>query len=329
MGGSAEGSTKPVILLCEHLAPHIEAQLAEHANIVVADEPTEDAIVSKSAQAVAIIIRAKGKITRRVIESAPSLRVIGRHGIGVDHIDLSAAAERGIWVVNTPDANATATAEFAIGLILAVVRKIPLADRLVREQRPWSQADALTGLNLEGRTLGVVGVGRVGSRVAKTASQGFGMKVQYWDYRDREHEGLALLGATLLPLDRLLASADIVSLHVPSTPSTLCLLDQRRLRLMKPSAILINASRGAVIDEEALIDALRERRILGAGLDVMAREPLRDSALQSLDNVVLTPHIASYTAESFDRMGEVIWDVLCVLRGEQPRHFVVKPASNR
>ncbi len=314
---------RPSILLYEHLAQEIERELAKHATITVASSTDEREILRHVENADAIIIRAKGRVTRAVIAAGKRLRVVGRHGIGVDHIDLNAARDHDVVVVNTPDANTQAVAEFAVGLMLAVSRMIKPGDDLVRRQLPWRNADQLRGFNLKNKTLGLVGLGRVGKSVARICHLGFQMRVIYYDYKQRNIRIDGLPDGESLPLSELFSLSDVVSIHVPLLPSTNALVSGDLLSRMRPGSVLINTSRGPIVDEEALIEMLRNGKIGGAGLDVMSTEPLTDSPLQELSNVILTPHMASYTSESFTMMGtQVVEDVLSVLNGKTPSHAV-------
>lgn len=311
------------VFLVEPLANEFEEALRQSANLHRFSSLKEDDLVREAADADAIVIRAKGRITRAVMEAAPRLKVVGRHGVGVDHIDLDAARERNVAVVNTPLANFQSTAEFTIGLMFAVTRNIVQGDRLVREERPWSLADKLVGYELNGKSLGVVGMGRIGQAVATMCGRAFQMPILYYDYKNRPWDAPDGISATPCSLDELLSAADIITLHVPSLPDTKHLLDAERLSRVKPNAFLINTARGNVIDEKALIACLETKKLAGAALDVMEVEPLAGSLLQGMTNVVLTPHIASYTRESFSNMGGVVYDVLRVLRGEEPANRVV------
>lgn len=258
-----------------------------------------------------------------VLRSASRLRVVGNCAVGYDNIDVEVARERGIVVVNTPNVLTDATADFAWALLLAASRRVAEADRFVRAGRftGW-RLELMLGQELSGRTLGIVGLGRIGTAVARRAL-GFGLNVVY---TQRTRATLALereSNARFVALDELLEQSDFVSIHVPLSPETRHLLDARALERMKPSSVLVNTSRGAVIDEAALAQALLERRISGAGLDVFEREPEVHPALLSLDNVVLAPHVASATEATRARMARAVAeDILRVLRGEPPHQRV-------
>jgi glyoxylate reductase len=229
-----------------------------------------------------------------------SLSVIGNMAVGLDNIDLGAAAARGITVVNTPGVLTDATADLAMALLLGVSRRIVEGDRLVREGHfaGWGPL-LLVGGDVDGKRLGIVGAGRIGSAVARRA-RAFGMEVVYCSHHDHPEMG------PRLELDELLSSSDYVSLHCPLTPETRHLLDARRLALLKPTAYLVNTARGPVVDEEALADVLREGRIAGAALDVFEKEPAVHPALLGLSNVLLAPHLGSAEQGTRDRMARMV-----------------------
>ena len=246
---------------------------------------------------------------------AVRLRAVIRVGIGYDNVDLAAASAAGVCAVNTPEAPTESTAEFTIALLLAVARRVALADRRMRTGRTGLGPE-LQGTDLAGKTLGLVGCGRIGRRVAEIA-RAFRMSVQAFD----PLLSSAPDGIVLCPdLPALLATSDVVSLHVPLLPETRHLLNARTLALMKPGALLINAARGAVVDAAALHEALRTGRVAGAGLDVWDPEPpAPDHPLLLLDNVVAAPHIAAYTTEGRGRShGAAVQQALMVMRGERP-----------
>lgn len=290
----------------------IELMKSAGLAVEVANEPPEPELARLIKGFDALIVRSKPRVTRQVIEAADRLRVIARAGVGLDNIDVEAAKERGIAVVNAPESVTQSVAELAVGLMLAVMRKIALSDRKMREGH-WIKHEAV-GTELYGKVLGVVGFGRIGRAVARICRFGFGMRVLYTDVSCNVEAGKEL-GAECVDLDTLLREADVVTIHVPLTPETRHLIDERRLRSMKRTAILINTARGAVVDTNALVKALKEGWIAGAGLDVFEEEPLpKDHPLLGLDNVVLTPHIGASTQEAQDRAGvEVAKKVIEIL----------------
>lgn len=277
---------------------------------------SEQALLPLVADADAMIAGVE-PITARVLEAAPRLRLIARRGVGYDTVDIAAATARGIAVAITAGALTDAVADHTMALLLAVSRRVPELDRLVKAGG-W---DRIPSVDVSGKTLGLVGFGAIGRAVAKRA-QGFGMRVLAYDTLPDAATAEAL-GVTLCDFDVLLAESDFVSLHVPLMPATRGLIGEAALRKMKPTASLINTSRGPVVDEAALIEALRERRLAGAGLDVFQHEPIRDLSLAGLPNVVATPHVASHTAETLARMERSCAEaVLAVRGGRRPAHVV-------
>lgn len=242
--------------------------------------------------------------------AGPQLRIVAQHAVGYDNVDLDAATARGVLVTNTPDVLTAATAEFALALLLALVRRVAEGDRLVRARQPWSwEPTAMLGTGLAGKTLGLVGLGRIGSEVGRLA-EALGMRVVHTSR------------SSGMPLDELLAEADVVSLHVPLTEVTRHLIDAAALARMRPHAVLVNTSRGPVVDESALADALEAGAIAGAALDVFEREPEVEPRLLGLPNVVLTPHVASATVEAREAMGRLCVNALraVLLEGRLPEH---------
>lgn len=291
------------------------------ACVRVAERLDADYLLEAVHDADALVIRVKVGVDRRLMDAAPHLRVIGRHGVGVDNIDVGAATERRIYVVNTPEANAESVAEHAIGLMIMLFKELRHADHVAR-RGDWDSRSRLIGKELLGKTIGVVGFGRIGRRVAEIANKGLGMSVLYHDvvsYPDLERS----LDAHKVTLDELLANSDVVSLHLPLVAATYHLIGERELVLMKPSAYVVNTSRGAVVDEVGLYHALKSGEIAGAGLDVFEEEPVSaENPLWELGNVVASPHTSALTEEAMMRMAMVTEDVVRVLRGEEPKHWV-------
>ncbi len=245
----------------------------------------------------ALIVRSRSHVTGDVIEAGKRLKAIGRAGAGLDNVDVKAAEEKGIAVLNTPEALADATAELTIGLMISLARSIPRADRTMKEGK-WIKKE-LVGWQLRGKTLGVIGLGNVGERVARIA-KAFGMKVLIRDTK-RNHPSPELskeLEAESVPFREILQRSDIVTMHVPLTPQTHHMIGEKELQLMKNGAFLVNASRGSVVDERALLEALRSGKLGGAALDVYEVEPPRDLTLVGMPNVVCTPHIGAQTEEA-------------------------------
>lgn len=246
-----------------------------------------------------LIVRSATKVTREVIGAAQNLKAIGRAGIGLDNIDLEAAKERGIKILNTPGATTISVAELTIGHMLALARHIPQATASLKSGK-WEKKK-FTGTELYGKTLGIIGVGKIGREVAKRAS-GMGMDLVGYDPYIREAD-VRDLGLKLLPLEDLLQYADYITIHIPLTPETKRFLSEREFALMKAGARLVHCARGGVVDEKALYDALRGGKIAGAALDVFEEEPPKDSSLLGLDNVIATPHLGASAREGQVRSG--------------------------
>jgi glyoxylate reductase len=246
--------------------------------------------------------------------AGPQLEVVANYGVGVNNIDLEAARRRGIVVANTPDVLTKTTAELAIAVTLALLRRVVEGDRFIRSRSPWSfSLEFMLGEGLEGKTFGIIGAGRIGRETARLA-EAFGA-----------HPGFAGRDD---PLDQLLADADVVSLHCPLTPETRHLIDERALGVMKPTAVLVNTARGPIVDERALVDALARNVIAGAALDVFEFEPAVSEELLSMDQVVLTPHMGSGTRATREAMGLLAVEALrsVLIRKQAPPNAVV-PAS--
>jgi D-3-phosphoglycerate dehydrogenase len=298
----------------------------------VAVEPqlwkSQEQLQAKIADFRALIVRNQTRVDRELIGAAKNLLVIGRAGVGLDNVDVAAATEAGVVVVFTPEQNAISVAELTLGLMLALSRSIPAADSSTKSGK-WER-QVFTGTELFGKTLGVVGLGRIGFLVAMRA-KAFGMKILAHDaWISRDSILLAECGATLVSLEQLLEQSDVVSVHVPKTAETQNLFNAERLNRMKRGALLINTSRGEVIDETALVAALRDKRLGGAALDVRATEPPVAGELEKLPNVVLTPHVAAFTVEGQKRVVDsVCRDVAAVLGGSKPTHFVNFPTPRK
>ena len=258
-----------------------------------------EALIDALAQADALVVRSATRVTADLIGAAPRLRVIARAGTGVDTIDVDAATERGILVINAPGANTTSVAELTMAFILSLARRVPAADASMKAGQ-WDKK-RFTGGEVQGRTLGLVGFGRIGQEVARRA-QAFGMTVLAFDpYLSAD--ATTELGATPVALDALLAQSDIISLHAPSSPETKHLIDRNCLSRCKKGVFIINTARGELIDPAALADAIRDGHVAGAALDVFEREPPEDTALQKLPEIIATPHIGASTREGQDRVG--------------------------
>ncbi len=303
-------------------------------NTAAADRAaTEEEMIAGVKGADALLPLLTDKVTAAVMDaglptparqSGGGLKIIANYAVGFDNVDRAAARERKIVVTNTPEVLTTAVAEHTIALMLAIARRIPEADRFTRAGKyaGWA-SDLLVGTELAGKTLGIVGLGRIGAHVAHHVAKGFAMKIAYTDIRpseEFEEEHGAVFYKTI---DELLPMCDVVSLHVPLLDSTRHLINEARLALMKPTAYLINTARGPVVDEAALATALKEKKIAGAALDVFEDEPRIHPDLLKLENVVLTPHIASGTIEARTKMAEVaVTNIIECLEGRTPPNVV-------
>ena len=272
------------------------------------------------AGATAVLTLLDDRVDEELLEAAgPGLRCVANVAVGYDNVDLAAAARRGVTVTNTPGVLDDATADLTLALLLAATRRLAEGDRLVRSGRPWSWGmHFMLGSSLRGKLLGIVGLGGIGRRVAERA-RAFGMEIAYHSRNPAPPAVTAALEAERMPLERLLAEADVISLHCPLTPETHHLIGAAELEAMKPSAVLVNAARGPVVDERALAEALAAGRIAAAGLDVYEHEPRVEPGLLGLDNVVLAPHLGSATVETRTAMAELAArNAIAVVRGEDP-----------
>ncbi|MBC1677821.1 NAD(P)-binding domain-containing protein [Listeria welshimeri] len=284
---------------------------------------TEEELIKSVTEVDAIICPLSSPITAKVLESAKNLKIVANIGAGFDNIDVKKAQELGIAVTNTPDVSTEATAELTLGLILAVARRISEGDRLCRETpeqfKGWAPTFFL-GTELRGKTLGIIGLGRIGQAVAKRAAA-FGMKIIYSGHHPKE--AAKEWNAEFVSQEELLKRSDVVTIHAAYNPNLKHLLNETTLKTMKSSAFLINAARGSVVEEVALINALKTGIIAGAALDVFEFEPKIGPELGKLNNVVLTPHIGNATVETRAEMGRmVISNVEAVLAGNSPIHSV-------
>lgn len=299
-----------VVVLTAAFVPVAREILAREFDVVehpTEAERSEEDLISILSEADAAITLLTDPLTRRVLQSNPNMRIIANHAVGYNNIDIDAARELGITITNTPDVLTEATADFTMAMMLAVTRRLVEGEREVREAGRvlWAPLHML-GSSLQGKRLGIIGMGRIGSAVAARA-KAFGMEVI------GVHRGE--------PIEDLMATSDIVSIHTPLTPETRHMIDPKR---MKRGAYLVNTSRGAVIDENALCDALESGHLAGAALDVYEFEPKVNPRLLTMKNVVLTPHIASATVEARGAMARIAaTDVYRVLKGQQPLHRVV------
>ena len=259
-------------------------------------------------------------IDASVLEAAPAVKIVANYAVGYNNISVEDAVAKGVVVTNTPGVLTDTVAEYTVSLMLSVAKRIPEADRFTRAGKydGWAP-ELLLGSDLMGKTLGIVGAGRIGSGVAKRMVNGFGMKLAYYDVKQSEALESEIECEYYAELNELLKIADVVSVHVPLLPATQHLINAERLSLMKQSAYLINTSRGPVIDEKALVNALQNKVIRGAGMDVFEEEPALASGLAELDNVVITPHIASASEETRNKMSDLVAEnMIAFFKGEEP-----------
>ena len=303
--------TKPLVIVTRKLPDAIETRMMElfDVRLNLDDEPFSRARMVEAVQAADVLVpTVTDRIDAGILEQASDkLRLIASFGTGVDHIDVAAARARGMTVTNTPGVLTEDTADMTMALILAVPRRLVAGERLMRagQWRGWSPTSML-GNRIHGKRLGIVGMGRIGQAVARRA-RGFGLSIHYHNRRPVHAEIEAELEATYWDnLDQMLARMDTISIHCPHTPATYHLISPRRLTLIQPHAFIVNTSRGEVIDENALVHALQNRDLAGAGLDVFEHEPQVNPKLLELENVVLMPHMGSATIEGRIDMGEKV-----------------------
>jgi D-3-phosphoglycerate dehydrogenase len=303
--------------------------LKELGAVEVASDTREETLRRTISDADALIVRLV-KVTSSIIEGAPKLKIIGRTGAGVDNIDVEAATRNGILVTNVPAINADSVAEHTFGLIIALSRGVLRFDSEVKRGN-WRARDDLISLNVElyGKTLGIIGLGAIGRRVAKIG-RAFGMRIITFDPYV-SNEALQETAAENVNLERLLSESDVITIHVTRTKETYHMIANQQFRLMKESALLINCSRGDVIDEKSLVDTLRENKIRGVGLDVFESEPLSlQSPLLKFANVIITPHVAGFTKEAREKTIMILAeDVARALNGQRPINLVNKEVVPR
>jgi D-3-phosphoglycerate dehydrogenase len=303
----------PVVLIADKLAESTVAALGDAVEVRWVDGPDRPKLLAAVADADALLVRSATTVDAEVIAAAPRLKIIARAGVGLDNVDVDAATAAGVLVVNAPTSNIHSAAEHALALMLSAARQIPAADATLREHT-WKRSK-FNGTEIFGKTVGVVGLGRIGQLVAQRLAA-FGTHVIAYDPYVPPARA-AQLGIELLSLDDLLPRADFISVHLPKTPETAGLLGKEALAKTKPGVIIVNAARGGLIDEAALADAIKSGHVRGAGLDVFSTEPCTDSPLFELPEVVVTPHLGASTAEAQDRAGtDVAESVKLALAGE-------------
>ena len=301
-------SSRPRVVITRRLPHLVERRLADlfQAELNSDDHPfTADELRGALARADGVLCTVTDRIDRPVLSVEPMrARILANFGVGYNHIDMNQARVRGLVVTNTPGVLTEATADLTMALILMAARRLGEGERLVRrgEWTGWAPTHMM-GSDVAGRSLGIIGLGRIGRAVARRATMGFGMQVLAFTPRPLTEAEAGALGVRQLPLEKLFAESDFVSLHAPATPATRHLVNRERLGMMKPTAVLINTARGDLVDAMALAEALRTGTIAGAGLDVYEREPEVPAALLELENVVLLPHLGSATESTRTAMG--------------------------
>jgi D-3-phosphoglycerate dehydrogenase len=298
------------------------SDLKEVADVLVDTDITPEELVNVIKDFDAIVIRSRTKVTREVIEAAPKLKIIARAGVGVDNVDVQAATERGIMVINAPESTSITVAEHAMGLMLSMARKISIADKSVKEGK-WEKSRFM-GIELNNKTLGIIGMGRIGSQVVIRAKS-FGMDIMVYDPYISE-EAAAEMGVSVGDRETVIKESDVITIHVPLTPETKHSISTKEFEMMKDSAFIINCARGGIIDEDALYEALNQNKIGGAALDVFENEPPKGSPLLDLDNLVTTPHIGASTAEAQrDAALIVANEIITVFQGGSPKNVLNMP----
>ncbi len=323
-------SRKPIIYSLTTMHESGMGRLREAGEVRMASSFEPSVLRSEIGDADALVIRTAGDIDAALMDHAPKLRVIGRHGVGYDQVDVPAATDRGIQVVYTPGANTEAVAEHVFAMMIGLSKHFPGQSKALVEGR-YNDRTRLVGRDIAGKTLGIVGFGRIGRRVGAIARNGFGMNVLYNDIVAAPSDVEQLAGARRVSFDEVLAEADYLTLHVPLDASTRRMIDRGALARLKPGAVLINTCRGPVVDEDAVAEALVSNRLFGYGADVYTVEPPPPDhpLIGRTDlNLILTPHSAAQTAESLVNMAtEVAVDVLGVLAGRPPINPVNDPGA--
>jgi len=304
-------ATREKILVFDRVSPkgvEILQRYPEFEVEVIERRCPEEDLISLVQDATAMIVRSETKVTGRVLESAPKLKIVGRAGVGVDNIDVETATKRGVVVVNAPGGNTISTAELTIAMMMSLARKIPMAHASMKAGE-WNRK-AFKGIELRGKTLGILGLGRIGSEVAKRAVA-LGMRVLAYDPYLSRQRAKALQVELLESLDLLLEQVDFLTIHLPKSPETIGMIDAKAMSKMKRGAYIINCARGGIVVENDLIEAIRSGQIAGAALDVYETEPLpSDSPLRSIPQIVMTPHLGASTVEAQDSVGMEIAEVI-------------------
>lgn len=305
--------SRPVVLIAEELSPATMAALGPDFEVKHVDGTDRTALLAAVADAAAILVRSATQVDAEVFAAATKLKVVARAGVGLDNVDVAAATQAGVMVVNAPTSNIVSAAELAVGLLIALARHIPAAHAsLVAGE--WKRSK-FNGIEIADKTLGVIGFGRIGMLVAQRLSA-FGVSILAYDPYVQPARA-AQLGVRVVSLEELLRESDFITVHLPKTADTVNLIGEAEFEMMKDSALLINAARGGIVNEAALYEALKANKIAGAGLDVYAKEPCTDSPLFTLPNVVVTPHLGASTDEAQEKAGiAVARSVRLALAGE-------------
>ncbi len=315
-------SGKPKVMISQPIHEAGIRWLTDRGYVAQVAPDTSEATFLKEVQdAVGVLVRT-ALIPASVIDAGKSLKVIARHGVGFDNIDLAAATRRKIPVCITPRANALSVAEHVLALMLALAKRLFPFDAATRKNE-WEIRNSYSALDLDGKVLGILGMGRIGMLVCQKAQAAFNMKILAYDPLVPK-DVMEKAGAKVMPIPEILKASDVVTLHVPSMPETKGMIGEAQLRTMRPSALLINCARGPIVDEAALVKALKEGIIAGAGLDVFDPEPPEaDNPLFGLPNVILTPHSAALTAECVARMAlHAAQAIVDVLEGRRPEGVI-------
>jgi len=294
-----EGMTKPIVLIAEELSPATVAALGPDFEVVNVDGTDRKALLSALATADAILVRSATQVDAEAIAAAPKLKVIARAGVGLDNVDIKAATNAGVMVVNAPTSNVISAAELAIGHIFSTARFIPEANASLKAGE-WKRSK-YTGVELYEKTIGIVGLGRIGTLVAQRLA-GFGATLIGYDPYVTPQRA-EQIGVELASLEDVMKRSDFITIHIPKTPETTGMIAEKEFAIAKPDLRIVNCSRGGIIDETALYEALKSRRIAGAGLDVFVNEPPKDSQLLELENIVVTPHLGASTDEAQEKAG--------------------------
>ncbi len=310
------------VLIAEPISDEGIDILRDYAEVDIKLGLATEELISTISDYEALVVRSQTKVSAKVIEAGQKLQVIARAGVGVDNIDVEEATRRGITVVNAPTGNTISAAEHTIALMLALARHIPQANAMLKSG-VWRRSDFM-GTEVRNKTLGIIGLGNVGSEVARRAH---GLEMKLIAYDPFISVGRARsLQVKLVSLEQLLKEADFITLHTPLTPATKGLIGAKQLALVKPTARIINTARGGLIDEKALVKAIKEKRVAGAAIDVFSTEPVTESILFETDNIIVTPHLGAFTIEAQVMTSkDAAEQVIDIFKGQPARHAVNTP----